>query len=615
MTGHHPNPSQSGRQRISPKTLARCTMFGLIMVGLMACGGNGESNQETPPDAPTLSLTPEGIKTFSFDWNDVDSETEYRLLENPDGMSGYSQVVTIAANVTSYDLTAFLPGLVNASYILSACNGSGCSDSAPVYVEGSLDGTVGYIKASNTGEREEFGYSITLSGDGDTLAVGSFIEDSNATGIGGNQNDSSALNSGAVYIFTRSGSTWLQQAYLKASNAEAADRFGYSIALADDGNTLAVGADYESSNATGIGGDQTNNSAGKSGAVYVFTRNGTDWTQQAYIKASNADVEDYFGSKVTLSANGDTLAVSSSGEDSNATGIGGDQGDNSAENSGAVYVFARTDATWSQQAYFKASNTERLDRFGQSLALASDGNTLAAGSYLEDSNATGINGDETDNSANGSGAVYVFTRSGTTWAQRAYIKASNTNENDQFGHRLALSANGDTLAAGAWNEASNTTGIDGDQADNSASSSGAIYMFTRSDATWSQQAYIKASNTNADDFFGISLALSGDGNSLAVGAYGESGDAIGINDDESNNNAFRSGAVYTFTRNNSDWSQQAYIKAPNAEAEDWFGFTVALSGDGNTLAAGALAEDSSATGINGDQTDNAAIYSGAVYLY
>ncbi|MEB2347675.1 MAG: integrin, partial [Comamonadaceae bacterium] len=145
--------------------------------------------------------------------------------------------------------------------------------------------------------------------------------------------------SGAVYIFTRSGSTWSQQAYVKASNTGADDEFGASLALSADGGTLAVGAFGEKSNATGIDGDQANNSAAYSGAVYVFTRSGSTWSQQAYVKASNTDADDYFGRRLALSADGSTLAVGAYLEDSNATGIGGDQANNSAGSSGAVYLY------------------------------------------------------------------------------------------------------------------------------------------------------------------------------------------------------------------------------------------------------------------------------------
>jgi hypothetical protein len=170
-----------------------------------------------------------------------------------------------------------------------------------------------------------------------------------------------------------------------------------------------VGADGESSSATGVGGSQSDNSAAESGAVYVFTRDGANWSQQAYVKASNTRAGDSFGySSVSLSADGSTLAVGAYGEDSNATGVGGDESDDSAAASGAVYIFARSGTSWSQQAYVKSSNTGVDDNFGYSVALSDDGNTLAGGAYVEDGDATGVGGNQNSNSAIDSGAVYVF---------------------------------------------------------------------------------------------------------------------------------------------------------------------------------------------------------------
>jgi len=334
-----------------------------------------------------------------------------------------------------------------------------------------------YVKASNTNGSDRFGYRLALSSDGSTLAVGARGEASNATGIGGNQADNSAVNAGAVYVFTRAGSAWSQQAYIKASNTNANDSFGTSLVLSSDGSTLAVGASLEASNATGIDGNQADNSAPQAGAVYVFTRAGSSWSQQAYLKASNTNTEDLFGCSLALSAGGSTLAVGAKYEDSNATGIGGDQADNTTYNAGAVYVFTRAGVAWSQQAYVKASNTDGSDYFGLSVALSSDGSTLAVGTDNEDSNATGINGNQADNSARSAGAVYVFTRVGSSWSQQAYVKASNTNTDDSFAESLALSSDGYTLAVGASGEESNATGIGGDQTNNSAVGAGAVYIY------------------------------------------------------------------------------------------------------------------------------------------
>src|ERR1700731_1795785 len=207
-------------------------------------------------------------------------------------------------------------------------------------------------------------------------------------------------------------------AYLKASNAKKNDQFGLTVALSADGNTMAVGSTAEDSAAKGINGNQADHSALNAGAVYVFIRTGGNWVQQAYVKASNAKASDQFGASLALSGDGNTLAVGATGESSSATGINGNQADTSMAGAGAGYIFTRSGATWSQQAYVKASNTgekEDGDQFGYSVAISNDGNTLAAGAVAEKSAATGINGDQSNKGADGSGAVYVFTRSGGTW--------------------------------------------------------------------------------------------------------------------------------------------------------------------------------------------------------
>jgi hypothetical protein len=467
-----------------------------------------------------------------------------------------------------------------------------------------------YGKASNTGMSDAFGSSVAVFGD--TVAVGTIFEASSAIGINGNEADNSARESGAVYVFARSGTTWTQQAYIKASNTGMSDEFGFSVALSDD--TLAVGAPFEASNSIGINvGNQADNSAFGAGAVYVFVRGGTRWTQQAYVKASNTEpplpgeiVGDAFGSSVSLS--GDTLAVGAPGEDSDASGVNRDQTNNNAPGSGAVYVFVRNGQTWTQQAYIKASNTSTGDNFG-AVSLSDD--TLAVGAPGESSKATGVNGDQADKSALNSGAVYVFVRNDTTWSQQAYVKASNTRALSEFGSPIALS--GDTLAVAAIGESSNATGIDGNQVDTSATSAGAAYVFARRNLGWAQQAYIKASNTAKFDNFGSSLSLSGD--TLAVGAPNENGSATGINGVQDDNNAFNgAGAVYVFNRDGMGWSQRLYVKASSA-VSGGFGRSAAISGD--TLVVGAPHEPSGSTGINpaNGQADHSVTDAGAIYIF
>ena len=256
-----------------------------------------------------------------------------------------------------------------------------------------------------------FGSAVSMSGDGNTMVVGASGDQSNGSGINADEVPTSMPEffSGAAHVFVRSStdSTWRRQAYIKASNPESPDRFGFAVSMSGDGNTMVVGAVGEDSNASGIGVGQ-GNGAINSGAVYVFVRSSTGrWSQQEYIKASNTGAGDEFGSVVSMSSDGNAFVVGAPNEDSNATGINGGDG-GGANNAGAVYLFVRSGTTWSQQAYTKASNTGADDAFGDSVSISSDGKTFAVGASGENGSATGINGDQTDDSQDNAGAAYLY---------------------------------------------------------------------------------------------------------------------------------------------------------------------------------------------------------------
>jgi hypothetical protein len=504
------------------------------------------------------------------------------------------------------------------------------AQSAPMQVRQSA-----YLKASNTDASDHFGcggvlqghtgQGVALSADGTTLAVGAPHEGSASAGVNGSQTDNSLFNAGAVYVFTRDGDRWAQQAYVKPSNPQNGAEFGHHVALSADGNTLAVSAYWEASNATGINGNQKDESIPQAGAVYVFARRGTTWAQQAYVKASNtgeagtADTfgeGDQFGFSLALSGDGNTLAVGALTEDSASTGINGDQANNSAQSAGAVYVFTREGTAWSQQAYVKPTNIDGGDMFGYSVSLSLDGRTLAVGSFDEDGSGRGID-TPPDNRRAGSGAAYVFTRTGAAWSQAAYLKPSNVETQDSFGVQVALSDDGATLLAGTLDEDCKATGVNAPGCDNDWMddlSMGAAYVFVRTGGSWSQQAFLKPSNTGPNDWFGSRLALSGDGNTAAIGAALEDGGAKGSGrrDDES---ASEAGAVYVFTRVGTTWRQDAYVKGSNTEAFDEFGSSVALDRGGRTLAVTARGEDSSARTVNGAANDNSLAEAGAAYVF
>ena len=331
-------------------------LIGLPVCLLIACGGGGGSASSSAapipaPPAATLSLTPQSTKTFHFSWAPISAATGYVLLEDADGTSGYTPVARLPAETSAYDHEVFLPARVNARYILQTCNAGACADSAAVSVSGTLAGATGYVKPSVQELDGGFGISVALSGDGLTMAVGMPLEDSNARGIGtgGDAANDGAEDSGAVYVFARTSDGWSQQAYVKASNTQALDRFGSKVALSPEGNTLAVGAVTEDSSATGINGNQADDSAVDSGALYLFVRRSGHWAQQAYVKAPNTDAGDRFGGgnfgthyAAGLALGGPdsapTLAVGAPYEASSATGINGNQPDNSLR-SGAVYLY------------------------------------------------------------------------------------------------------------------------------------------------------------------------------------------------------------------------------------------------------------------------------------
>ncbi|MBS0466522.1 MAG: integrin [Proteobacteria bacterium] len=533
------------------------------------------------------------------------------MFEDPDGAGPLPEAQVggdLSGTGTTYSLAGqLLPQRVNASYRLRACDANGCGAFTPT-VTPDLTKAIGYFKASNASSM--FGSSVALSADGGTMAVGAedervFVADSN-----GNPTTATSSNSGAVYVFVRAADNrWSQQARLNAGYTGAAvqrniARFGSSLALSSDGNTLAVGAPGESSNARGVNGDPTNMATPDAGAVYVFERGGAAWSQQAYVKSTNtppaAKVFDItstgarnpyrFGSSVSLSADGNLLAVGTPGESGDM--VGSDQTSSNAWNVGAVYTYARDKAagkgSWAPRDYLKADSTPNSS-FGKDLALSGDGMTLAvAGSK-----------------------AYVFAQAGKGWSPQSLAE---TSLGSAAPSRIALASDGNTLALSALVYSSD-----------SEPRSRIALVFTRSQGAWSEQAALKLRRSK-DNLASFALALSADGNTLAVGDDRQAGSGTGLASDPDDDIADGAGAVFLFQRSANNWNQRSFIKASNTDRADQFGRSVALSANGSTLAAGAPGEDSKATGIQGDQGDNSAAFigsnfnlswgnAGAVYLY
>jgi hypothetical protein len=349
----------------------------------------------------------------------------------------------------------------------------------------------GTLVASDSIPGDYQGWSVSVSGD--TAVVGAYRKSS-----------STGLQSGAAYIYTRSGDFWSQQAKLTPGDAAASDYFGGSVAI--DGNTAVIGT-WRKNNYIG--------------AAYVFVRSGSVWNQQAKLTASDGASGDDFGWAVSVS--GDTVAVGAY---------------NKNNMTGAVYVFVRDGSTWNQQAKLTADDGAANDAFGYSLSVADD--TAVVGAWRKN---------------NFSGTAYVFTRSGASWIQQAKLVARDGEANDLFG--FSVSVHGETAVMGAYGKNNNT---------------GAVYVFGRSGSAWTQQAKIITGDGAGTDAFGWSVSLNND--LVAVGAVGKN---------------LNTGTVYAFRRSGTLWSQQAKLIAGDGSIGDAFGWSVSVNGE--TIVAGAYSHN------------------------
>ncbi|CAK8712594.1 hypothetical protein GMJAKD_01855 [Candidatus Electrothrix aarhusensis] len=398
--------------------------------------------------------------------------------------------------------------------------------------------------ASSIQNYAEFGYSVDI--DGDTAVVGAPAEDIDD----GWSFD--IVDAGAAYVLKRQANgTWIEQAKLTTPNIMAQFYVGDDVAIS--GDTIVVGAPGRTYG--GIGGiGNPNEYVG----FYVFARSGTAWNYVAKLLPTDPFAHVNFGNIVDI--DGGTIVGGAPLEDSKGT----------------VYVFAsQANGSWTQQTKLTASDAQEDDYFGCSVAI--DGNIAVVGAYGEDGGA--------GNPVTDSGTVYVFERSGVNWQQVAKLRASDAQSYDWFGAQVAI--DGNTIVVGAYYE----SGGSGDPVD----SAGAAYIFTRTGGSWQQTAKLMASDAQAWDNFGRSIAI--DGEKVFIGSYYEDGG--------SGSPLPEAGAVYAFTGSGSSWSQITKITASDAQADDYFGHSIAVSDDYTII--GSPYED----GGNGDPHPDI----GGVYFY
>ena len=382
------------------------------------------------------------------------------------------------------------------------------------------------ILASDSEREDEFGYSVSISGD---IAI-----------VGSPFNDDNGTDSGSAYIYELKNGSWEETAKLTASDADEYDLFGHSVSVSGTKAIIGVGISYAHCFCT-------------SGAAYIFEfKNGT-WSETAKLTGSDADDYDYFGLSVSIS--GDKAIV----------GAHFNEGNNGAS-SGSAFIFELINGTWIEKAKLTASDGVTSDQFGFSVSIS--GNKAIIGAQLDD------NGNDLN-----SGSAYIFELINGTWVQQAKLTASDGTYDDRFGHSVYIS--GDRviiesdvknsgidsgsaylfeLVNGTWTEIANlfsyegnlnsnydiSISISGDKIvigsnfddGNELFTAGVAYLFELIDGNWTKTKRFKASDGGNDDRFGFAVSISSD--NILVGAHLK------------NNNNFKSGSAYIFSTNSSD---------------------------------------------------------------
>jgi hypothetical protein len=373
------------------------------------------------------------------------------------------------------------------------------------------------LLANDPSANDNFGRSVAING---TTAIVSSANWSQKT-------PTSIANCGTAYVYINNNNIWTLQAQLLATDRSAGDNFGASVGIS--GDTVVIGA---------FSWDQkTPTSITNCGAVYIFIRNGTSWTQQAQLLINNPSANDFFGIKVGIDGN-TIIAGSPLWSQKTPTSIG---------SCGTAYIFTRSGTTWTQQAQLLADDPSYSDSFGISVSINND--TALIGAYQWSQ--------KTPTSLTNCGAAYVFIRNGTTWTLQAKLLANDRSAGDYFG--ISVSNTGDTAVIGSYRWSQKTP--------TSITTCGAAYVFIRNVTTWTQQAQLLANDPSAGDALGYTTSIYND--TIIIGSYPWS--------QKTPISLTNCGSAYVFVKNVSTWVQQNQLLAYDPSANDQFGFCVAIN--------------------------------------
>ena len=430
-----------------------------------------------------LLLTLLGVcfTTLAQDWNELQKIVASDRGTGDNFGATYSEVIAIEGDYA----------IVGASFEdHDATGGNFASNAGSVYIFKNTNGIwsqVQKIVASDRAAEDQFGTSVAISGD--YIVVGAFNEDEDATGA------NYALNAGSAYIFKNTSGTWSQVQKIVASDREAYDAFGVSVAIS--GDYVIVGASGEDQDVVGA------NYVANAGSAYIFKNTSGTWSEVQKIGASDRGAQDNFGVYVAIS--GDYAFVGVPWEDEDVSG------NNYMSVAGSAYIFKNTSGTWSQVQKIVASDRAAGDQFGTSVAMSGD--YVIIGAFAEDEDATGAN------YALNAGSAYIFKNTSGTWSEVQKIVTSDRAAGDYFSVSLAIS--GDYAIVSAYGQDYDAAGA------NYVVNSGAAYIFKNTSGTWSEVQKIVASDRATSDNFGFAVAISSD--YIIVGARSEDHDAAGAN--------------------------------------------------------------------------------------
>ena len=394
------------------------------------------------------------------------------------------------------------------------------------------------LVASDTAANDYFGSSVSMSADGTVALVGSFSDDTD-----------SAYDTGSAYIFESIDGEWRETTKLVASDTAAADYFGSSVSMSADGTVALVGSFSDDTD-----------SAYDTGSAYIFESIDGEWRETTKLVASDTAANDYFGSSVSMSADG-TMALVGSRVDDASTGIG----------AGSAYIFESIDGEWRETTKLVASDTAAADYFGSSVSMSADGTVALVGSFSDDTD-----------SAYDTGSAYIFESIDGEWRETTKLVASDTAANDYFGSSVSMSADGTMALVGSRVDDA-STGI----------GAGSAYIFENTSGEWRETTKLVASDTTRFDYFGSSVSMSADGTMALVGSSGYDTDS-----------AYDTGSAYIFESIDGEWRETTKLVASDTAANDYFGSSVSMSADGTMALVGSRVDDAS-TGIG----------AGSVYVF